>query len=153
MTTTNRYVFFVGSTETHKAHSDTHATDIIDQAELSYDIQHARGMWEDTLEDTALIAVNLESDERALMVAHALSVATGNDCVLVSRNGKAGDDSPFKSLRRFFVTWEHATTGNRTISGSGDTRTEGRYVPDIHGNVVAWLVWRDSVTVSPIEGN
>lgn len=108
--------YFVGSTDTHRAHSDSHAFDYLASQFPGTRSQRVWGLWEGRTEDTVQYTVDLPSDAVAQRVAVALAALTGNDAVLVSRLVQSGEDTRvFDSQRHYFVSVETRTRGNRTL--------------------------------------
>ena len=103
--------------------------------------------------------MRLADDSTAQRIAYAIAIATGNDCVMVTRDLARGEgDRAMTSIRRFIVSEESRVAfGNRTLYGS-PYRTSGatdfvdeispglgyRFVPDVKGDEIAYLVHADA---------
>lgn len=136
------YTLAVGSTATYRAHDDEgRLGDVLTSLPI-YSSRAVTGVWDDVPEDTMLYTLELPDDATALRIATGLAMLTANACVLVSRAIQPGDDSPMGSLRKFRVATRFTDTGDRTITDPA-TGTGYRYAPDITGNTVAFLAWRD----------
>lgn len=141
--------YFVGSTDTHRAHSDSHAFDYLASQFPGTRSQRVWGLWEGRTEDTVQYTVDLPSDAVAQRVAVALAALTGNDAVLVSRlAGRLWDDArAFDSTARYRVSTQTRYVGNRTLLAdpAGWHYTDGQagiaYVPDVKGSHIAFLAW------------
>jgi hypothetical protein len=86
-------------------------------------------------------------------VAYYLTVATGNDCVLVTRGLDAFEKNiSSRTMARFIVRADSATTGNRTLNSTlVESDTIGTvFRPDITGDTIAFLVYSDA-TIGRIE--
>lgn len=142
----NPYTLAVGSTATHYAHEDSwKITSVL--ADYHFAASAGWGEWAGTREDTTLYHVELPDDATALRVATGIAMLTDNACVLVSRATTDSDDSPMGSLRKFRVRAHATDTGDRTITDLA-TGTGYRYVPDITGDSVAYLAWRNGTVTT-----
>lgn len=147
------YSFYVGSAGFFDARTGSAAAYAIPR-ELRIAAHDARdivtGVWDGDTEETAVYQLNLSDDARAQRIAYAMAIATGNDSILVTRDIRPGErDSAMSSIRRFIVSTERATTGNRTLY-PGNPEAGYRFVPDARGDEVAFLVNADA-TVSAVQ--
>lgn len=142
---------YVGSTNTHRAHSHTDTVlGIIHLVTREEPKQlHTYGVWEDELEPTTRYTVDLENDTQAELVAYAIAVETGNNAVLVSRLATRRDDSPMMSNRAYLTNIETTDSGDRTLY-SKTFPTGYRYTPDIRGSHVAKLI-HSNATITPVS--
>lgn len=154
-----RYSFFVGSTDTHDAHESIDS--IVMQAALLPTVLHDAGkvfgVWEGQTERVAQYDVELSSDAVAQRIAYALSILTGNDCVLVIRDVEEREEHPaFNSIRRYRTFRETRYSGNRTLHTPPPhyiTDPAGWVLtPSVTGGTVAYLVWQDASVTPVVEG-
>jgi hypothetical protein len=139
------YSFYVGSSDTHAAHS--RPADGSPLAAVVSRMGYARrayGVWEGEHEEISIYRGVYASDAEAQRVAYALAILTGNACVMVTRDLTQTDiDRSLASVRAYRVTAEAAENGNRTILSSGSS-TGYRFERDVRGETVAYLVHSDA---------
>lgn len=155
-----RYSFYVGSTNTHSAHNASDRTRILDLLDGVTGTEDnlpelVWGFWEGEIERTAVYSVELASDAVAQRIAYAISILTGNDCVLVTRGVETREEHPaFNSIRRYRTFRETRYSGNRTLHTPPPhfmTDPAGWVLtPSVTGNTVAYLVWQDA-SVTPVS--
>jgi hypothetical protein len=157
--TGHAYTFYVGSTSQHGAHDEDDAWTlraIVGQGDAP---DYIWGVWDGEVEATAAYQLRLADDATAQRIAYALAILTGNDCVMVTRDLARGEgDRAMASVRPFIVSQESRVAfGNRTLytspyrnSGAPDFVDEispglgYRFVPDVKGDEIAYLVWADA---------
>lgn len=143
--------FYVGSTDTHAAHAR-----VQDGSPMARIVSRAgyfrtiHGIWDGNSEESTIYAFPRMSDSAAQRIAYALTILTGNDCVLVVRAVNSGEDSPMVSARAYRVSVEWRNDGNRSLIDSQSS--EGyAYVRNVRGGNVAYLVHSDN-SVTTVEG-
>ena len=138
------HTFYVGSTLYHDAHADTNSAlsvlmDIARIDPVHITTERISGVWDDLEEDTVRYTLTGLTDDMANMAAYTIAHITHNISVLVIRDRVESDDAPFHNKRRYGLTREPATTGNRTFDHDGNAY---RYQCDYHGNRIGWLINR-----------
>lgn len=149
----NTYSFYVGSTDTHDAHSGYRGdlARMLAQLADAPRVTNLWGVWDDEVERVARYDVTLADDATALRVAYALTVLTGNECVMVTRDALPVQDGfTMSSARAYRVTREIRYSGNRTLMDeTGPLAAGWALTRDVTGGTVAYLVWSDA-HVSPV---
>lgn len=144
------YDFYVGSTATHDAHSDSldrYLSDTFGE----FRAQHVWGVWDGDTEEVAQYTLDLPTDAVAQRVATALAALTRNDAVLVSRLATDRDHTSggFGDMGKYRVNRETRTDGNRTLLSDpfhavrvGDeitlTYSTRPYVVTRRGTIAGW---------------
>ncbi len=155
------YSFYVGSTDAHHAHT-VQGNPVPDAFPLHLgNVERALvyGVWGGVTEATAIYSAELASDDVAQRIAYAMTVLTGNACVLVVRDTNDRDDvHSLNSTRRFRVSSRTVLTGDRTLYTESGQTVKGaddwpgyRYESDPTGAEIAYLVHLDA-TVTPVQG-
>lgn len=155
-----RYSFFVGSTPAHDAHLKrslvVEAFPPAMRQAVEDDLLKASGVWQGERENVAIYTAELASDDIAQRIAYAITAATGNDAVMVTRVAFDADDvATFGSPAAYRCMAESSLYGDRTILPYADGRypsngTGIRYTPDRRGYMLVWLVNADA-TVSAVQ--
>lgn len=113
------YDLYVGTASHYRAHNLDYSRTVeyLEEHHPGYRAQRVWGVWDGAVERTDQFTLDLPTDAVAERVATALSVLTGNDCVLVTR--LAGDsDRPaggFGNRDKFRVATVTRTEGDRTL--------------------------------------
>jgi hypothetical protein len=147
----NSYRFYVGTTDSWYGHWSITIGAVQDGALLHPNKVH--GVWDGAVEAVGTFDIELSNDGMAERVAYYLTVATGNDCVLVTRGLDAFEKNiSSRTMARFIVRADSATTGNRTLNSTlVESDTIGTvFRPDITGDTIAFLVYSDA-TIGRIE--